>query len=403
MSDGLQRVRRADGAYSFYWVARRVSRHAAGYEIKTCRLSDDADEAQAQARVHAAKLREWIAGRATASTFSGTIGSLIDCYRSDEDSPYRGVKSNTRREYDQSLDLLKKWVGHGDVATLTRKDFAHWHRAFKAPKTTGGPERERRAWGCMKLLRTIASYGVSMRYEGCRDMRDILAEMRFEMPAARESSMTFEQASAIVDLALSLGSRSIALAQALQFETTLRQKDVIGEWTFEPTSNENAKSYEGGIASHGSRWSGGVLWSDLSPDMILRKKTTKTRASSAWNLTLCPLVLKVLATIPAEERIGPMVVCETTGRPYRADPFRLAWRKIADAAGVPKDVWNMDSRSGGLTEADAAGADRNDIQRQATHKDPRMTDRYIRGDNLKANERVATFRVASRKKGQDDG
>jgi hypothetical protein len=32
------------------------------------------------------------------------------------------------------------------------------------------------------------------------------------------------------------------------------------------------------------------------------------------------------------------------------------FRQIARAAGIPDDVWNMDSRAGGATEADEAGA-----------------------------------------------
>ena len=110
------------------------------------------------------------------------------------------------------------------------------------------------------------------------------------------------------------------------------------------------------------------------------------RAYDAW-----------LALYAPEERVGPMIVSETTGLPYRQGNFGVTWREIADAAGVPKDVWNMDSRSGGLTEADEAGADPHDIQRHATHSDPKTTGRYIRR-NLAANERVAELRVASRRK-----
>lgn len=394
---GLLRRKTGKGV-AFYWIARRVSKHAKDYGIRSIRLPDDEDAAAAECRRLSAELREWLAQRNYDPEFTGTVGSLIDCYRGDPDSPYHAVKANTRRDYDDSLDIVKKAVGGAVIEQLTRRDFSRWYGGFKAPAREGGPERLRRAHGCMKLLRTVASYGVSMRYPGSRDMRDVLSEMRFPMPAPREESMTYEQAEAIIDKALMKDRRSIALAQALQFETTLRQRDVIGEWMliFSP-SNEEAKSDKGGIASRGHRWANGVLWSDISPDMILRKKTTKTGTHSAWNLTLCPLVMKVLAHFPPEERVGPLVVSEASGRPYRQNAFGKEWRAIADEAGIPRSIWNMDSRSGGLTEADEAGADPHDIQRHATHSDLRTTGRYVRR-NLAANERVAELRVRSRKK-----
>src|SRR5262249_46543888 len=38
-------------------------------------------------------------------------------------------------------------------------------------------------------------------------------------------------------------------------------------------------------------------------------------------------------------------------------PYAREWRVVARAAGVPDQVWNMDARAGGISEADDAGAD----------------------------------------------
>jgi len=40
---------------------------------------------------------------------------------------------------------------------------------------------------------------------------------------------------------------------------------------------------------------------------------------------------------------------ESAGKPWDAAGFRRVWREIADAAGVPRSIKNMDSRAGGVT------------------------------------------------------
>jgi hypothetical protein len=45
--------------------------------------------------------------------------------------------------------------------------------------------------------------------------------------------------------------------------------------------------------------------------------------------------------------LGPVVVYEKSGLPYFGHQFRAAWREVADAAGVPKEIKNMDSVAGG--------------------------------------------------------
>jgi len=107
--------------------------------------------------------------------------------------------------------------------------------------------------------------------------------------------------------------------------------------------------------------------------------------------------MKVLGLVPTDRRIGPMIVSESTGRPYRPNHFQKEWRAIARAAGVPDNVWNRDSRAGGITEGDEAGADPRDPQRHATHSDFKTTTRYIRSATRKATEKVAQLRAAKRK------
>jgi len=90
-----------------------------------------------------------------------------------------------------------------------------------------------------------------------------------------------------------------------------------------------------------------------------------------------------------------MVVCETTNEPYKHRHFSVVWRTIAEAAGVPRSVKNMDSRAGSITEAYAAGAVASDIMKHAGHKDPKMSARYNR-EVIVQSSRVAKLRLAKR-------
>lgn len=385
---GLQPRARKDGV-AWYWVASRVSRKAAGFTPKTVRLHGDEDARAARCRVLTAELRAWLAGKDKGPAYDGTLASLIRCYQHDEESPYRTVKAATRQEYDYCLGIIQVDVGPRRIASITGKDIRRWHRNWQEPAEPGGERRERRAWGCAKLLRTIANYGTSEALEGCAQFAAILSKLRFPQPVRREEALSYDHAAAIVRLALDQGEIGMALGQALQFETTLRQIDVIGYW--EPSEES------GGITFNGRRWAGGVLWSDVSEDLVLRKKTTKTGATGAWDLKLCPLVMLVLPQIPQENRVGPMVVSSRARRPYLDDNYSRRWRKLADACGVPKTVWNRDSRAGGITEGFEAGADPRDVQSLATHSDGKMTSRYNRGTTLRQTSNVAELRAKARK------
>jgi hypothetical protein len=107
-----------------------------------------------------------------------------------------------------------------------------------------------------------------------------------------------------------------------------------------------------------------------------------------------------LDLIPIEKRRGPIVISELTGRPWKQNNFRDHWRRIATAAGVPKGVWNMDSRAGGITETiEATGGNLEAARKEADHSDLAMTARYSRRkqkSNADTAVIVADFRAKNR-------
>jgi hypothetical protein len=181
----------------------------------------------------------------------------------------------------------------------------------------------------------------------------------------------------------------MAIGVAAQFELALRQKDIIGEWT--PAVPGTPNSFYLGK----EMWVGGFRWENI-PGWKLRIKTSKNRAAARFDLTNYPLLFPLMEAVPQDRRAGAIVTGEH-GLPVRERSYRKWFRAIARAAGIPDDVWSMDSRAGAATEADEAGADFKAISDMLTHAEPRTTVRYIRS---RASEKriadAARARVKSR-------
>lgn len=388
---GLKKRPRKDGSTAYYWVASTVSPKATDYPLKTVRVHGSMDEITAKCRALTSELRQWLSERGAGKPvqFDGKLRSLIQMYRSNPASPYFEVKQITRTMYDDNLDLLDKDCGMRRLDKLTGIDIKEWHHHFKQPKAPGEPERFRRAYKVMQLLRIVIGFGVMSNVTECFRLKSVLEELRFHAPRGRKEALTFKQAKAICDHAASKGLTSIALAQALQFELTLRQVDVIGQW--EKIEDNDT----GGIVDRGQRWRDGLLWSDIDVDGILVKITSKTGKVAEHDTMQYPLLRSIIDQIPAEKRIGPVIRSESTGLPYRRRHFIDVWREVATAAGVPKTVWNRDSRAGGITEGGNAGADIEMLRHQANHDDAATTALYNRG-TLEKTRAVAQLRVAHR-------
>ncbi|GJD50816.1 hypothetical protein OPKNFCMD_3562 [Methylobacterium crusticola] len=393
---GLKLRRRKNGPDTLYWVARN-DLVKAGYRPETIRLRHSLDEPDHLPLISAACMRyqaemlEWAVGRRDdRKRFDGTIAGLVRCYQVDGASPYHGQKWNTRRTNNHLLKLIEKAFGERVLGALHIGDFRRWYDAAKKPNAAGGPERVDRACKIIKMLRELFKYGVTAELPECQRLRTILMEAEFRQARRRKTKLELEHVEAFVANALEVGKVSLALGTALQFETMLRQKDVIGEW--EPILAGTAAS---GIVLNGRRWVNGLVWSDLGEGLQLVKDTTKTGQTAAHDLTLCPIVMRVLAHVPANRRIGPLIIDPASGRPYAEFVYTREWRRIANAAGIPKHVWNMDARAGGISEADDAGAELDHIRSAAAHAQATTTARYVRGTRGKS-RKVAELRLAHR-------
>lgn len=393
---GLKTRRRADGSPVFYWVAANCSRQTEGYPQRTVRLKHQApgddEQRAAQCQQLYMDLQQWLSGKTpeqefTRADFDGSVAMLVRFYRDHPQSPYRKLKYNTQKIYDQHINILRDVVGKRRLSTLTGVDFLAWYDKFAADGK-GQLTLVSTAHKLMNMFRIAVSWGVVLELPHAARVRDILSEMRFAKPEARKTFLSYDQAVAVIEKAHEMGMPSIALAQALQFELTMRQKDVIGEYL------PKGAPADSDIVYNGQRWVNGLLWSHIEADGVLRKKTSKTGAEAVFELARYPLVVQEVARWRGPKQ-GPMIIDERSGLPYRNERFSKRWREIATKAGVPKDVYNMDSRAGGVTEATDAGAPLEMVRHHATHSDARTTARYSR-QTLAKTQAVADIRTAAR-------
>lgn len=325
--------------------------------------------------------------------FDGTIASLIRCYQTDPDSPYRKGRYYTRKYKDRLAKAVEDDIGHKLVGEIDARDMLRWHEKYI--------ESGRIAMGhsVVGALRTLATFGATLlKSKECRELKILLHDMRFKMPKARTERLTADMAIAIRREAHKLGMPSVALAQAFQFEFMFRQKDVIGEWV--PI---NEKTPLTDILDGNWKWLRGIRWEEVNENFILTHVTSKIQKEHTVDLKLAPMVVEELGSLnrngfPAS---GPIIVHEKFGIPWQTQSFRKAWRRCADSAAVPRSVRNMDSRAGAISEATDAGADLEHVRQAATHSDIGMTQRYSR-NAIEKTAGVQVQRVAHRNKAGKD-
>lgn len=326
-------------------------------------------------------------GSAIPSLVAGrSLAQLIEAYQTDPVSTFHKLRYHVRCNQICSLARLKAEYGHWQLSELRQRHFKLWHLGW----SDGG--KLSRAQASIALLRTICGFGASdLEDQDCERICLILRRLRFPHAPPRKTYITAAQADAVRRVAHQMGWPSIALAQAIQFEAGLRQKDVIGEWVPDTEPGESEVHYRG------MKWLRGLRWNEIDDDLILDHLTSKKQKDIEVDLKLAPMVLEELPRVVHRTVDGPVIINEVSGLPWTGNEFRRKWRICASIAGVPKDVWNMDSRSGAFSEADQAGADEGHIQTLATHSDVGQTRKYIRGNQRRKITDVQQRRVAFRR------
>lgn len=407
---GFRVIDRGKGVRQAYWYAAKRAVKS-GFSPHTVRLHGDLDSVTDVRRMFAqchslwGEMDNWIAqGRVkNRLQFDGTVSSLIKLYQTDPKSTYHDTRFNTQRGYNSWCVALDRVGGERRISSLTGADLRAWHRGVSKPRKAGGPPRDRLAKAVIQMMRIILAYGREKGIRDCMVLSDMIEGMEFRRendekrigkPKPKPKVvMTYGQAEAIVRKGLEIGTRrgrSVALAVAAQFEFTISQIDAIGYWM-----PARAVAVEPDMVVRGGKvWRPGLRFEDFETG-VLDLARLKTGRSAQFDVAEYPLFQLAMSAVPEAERVGPFVT-DDDGDPVRYRVFYGMYRAIADAAGVPKTVWNARARHGGGTEARASGASIEDTTDHMQKSDMEGTRRDYIGGNVETTRRVARKRVASR-------
>jgi hypothetical protein len=392
-----------------YWQARSdlVKK---GYAPGAVRLWEgaeldelDAAEISSQCQEHQSVMLIWSRERDAGGKLIPlvTLHNLIDKYQKDPDSAFHKKQYEARQGKAALLKRIDKRFGDVVLAEIGGRMILSWYKEWSdnGQKVSAGG-------AFIATLRTLFRFGAGLLDDReCARLAETLSSQSYKGTKPREVALSAAQATAIRKAAHARKWPRMALAQAIQFECTLRQKDVIGQWVpvKEPGVSDmiRTKRYKGQEKT--KKWITGLRWEKIDENLILRHVTSKRNKKIEVDLKLAPMVMEEFQTIfgstdrAALPASGPVIICEFDKHPYYNTEFRRKWRKVANDAGIPKGVKNMDTRSGAITEAAAAGADMEKVRKAATHSNVAQTQNYSR-DDAKATAEVMALRVARRNK-----
>jgi hypothetical protein len=407
------------GRLELYWKPNAEARKR-GYVPRSVRLHFDLAtiagrvDLEHRCRVLNSEMFAWLGDPEGEKrlVYDGTVGALIRCYETDKTSPYRGLRQSTARVYGDWCRTLDRAIGKRRVDRLTGQDIRDCFLRLMEPATPGGAPRVRLAKSCVReMLSILVRYGAELGLPGCLELHQVLGLMVLTVPedirrawkAARpkKTGMRYEHAAAIVAEGLKRGTRrhrSVALGVAAQFELTMRQADVIGVWE---TPGQGEVVDPSAIIRGRWIWRPGLRFEDFAAGQ-LDLETMKNAGRAVFDVTAYPLFQQALAAVPAMERYGPLVTDEG-GSPVSRRYYWDLYRDVADAAGVPRNVWNMHARHGGASEAQQAGVALQDIAEHAQHADINTTRKHYIIPSVETSRRVAKQRVAHRQTKVDKG
>lgn len=362
-----------------YWRVPKADKKA-GYAITSYRLNGTEEEQAAKCRELTRELLKWRRGKP--KVLPETWGWIIARYKTDDLSPIRDVKANSRKSYIEILDgwLASRTFAEMQVQDTTFEVMKRWKMAMESNgRSTSFIQRR------FVHLRMVANYGLAVKPALFRDVCSILGSgaLKIRSPKPRTVAPSSSQILSIIAEADKAGDAMFALGLSLQWWLTLRAVDVRGQWL----------DHEGG-----RRWGDGLTWDmiDLEAQEI-RKMVSKTERHDSrpmvWDLAPLPDLVARIAAIPVDERVGAVI--KSNGKPFEVRHYRDLWARYREAAGVPKEVQLMDTRAGAINDALRLGADRLAMQHAANHKDGATTERYIRDRDMGANN-VILLRSAAR-------
>jgi len=268
----------------------------------------------------------------------GTFDGLVRSYRTHPKSPIHNLKHRVRNNYNQIFNKASTAIGRKQLSDLDADAITRLYNEWT--------EGTKYAWGhaLVGKLRLLFAFGMNvLKDPESTRLSVVMRNLRFKIPEARTERLTIEHVNAIREAAhRHFGWHSIALAQAMQFELMLKQSDVIGEWV--PASEPGLSDIVNGT----EKWVRGIRWSNIDDNLILRHIIYSGRRQEPKEIEIdlkqAPMMMQELRLLgDAHPRTGPVIINEANGLPWSQAEFRRKWRMVANEAGIPMKIKNMDS------------------------------------------------------------
>ena len=269
------------------------------------------------------------------TAFDGTLAGLLDRYLTDPESPFVKLRFHTRKYYTICCKRLQKECGTIVVDQIGMTTFEDWHRRWTV--NNGGSM----AKALITILRLVFSFGATRLQDlECIRISLTLSKMKFKTTKAHAVRLNRDQALLICAEAHRQKLHSIALAQALLFETRLSHIEIIGEWV-----PQSEKGGDPDVTYGDQKWRRGLRWDEIDADWVLRHPTITAEGVIVEDLKKYPMVKAELDHLAMRQFSGPVIINEHAGIPWTQNAYAKQWRKIATAVGVPKEVRNADIRA----------------------------------------------------------
>ena len=268
-----------------------------------------------------------------------TVGWLLGVYRTDLRSPYLKLPSKTRTHYDGSLKRLDE-ISHKPLLDLKQPFIEQLYEDWTASAAAKGKGDGRSmAKGILAILRVAVNFAATtLENSECFRLSVLLRDMTFASPEKRKViPLTEDDVKKIMAKSKDMGWPSIGLAQAIQFECKIGQRDVIGEWV--PPAELREPS---GVINGDQAWHRGIRWNNISDDWTLTHKTRNTGKVVKINLRNKKLVFEEISRNPHFGSPNPLILKDGTTLPWIPWDFRRMWREIARAAGISDDKFSTD-------------------------------------------------------------
>lgn len=312
---------RGDGGTRWYWQPAAPLRLAGWRNV---RLPDDQAAAIAEAERLNVQVDAWRAGQADAGPAApkkprrrmpapGSVDALIEAY--ERSRFWKSLRPTTQKTYRQSLDIISAWAGDLPARAITPVSVQTFYDELRTRTVIRDGrkvvvETPTKAASAIRVLRLLLQVGVRLGHVD----RNAAEKPGLVTPESKARIWPATAVSSLVAAADRLGWHSMGTAVLLNEWCGQRQSDVLA-WAM-PTITD------GWLTVRQSKTGAEVaLPVQLVPHLVARIEAERVRRAARK--------VRKLATGDTPD---VMLICETTGSPWKGDHFRHVFDDVRAAA-----------------------------------------------------------------------